>query len=160
MIELPKSGLLATVVSALFRSFLAQLDNASLPKYEGVVSLPGLRNKVEAFWDAHAVPHLFANNEHDLFFAQGYLHAQERLWQMDMSRRFLSGRCASLLILSQPRDARWLWLFYLPADFTAGKRFRLNVGCGSFHNAVTSLRTRAALKARPTRRAGTRYRET
>ncbi len=96
MIEVPKSGWLATIFSALLRPLLAQLDRGSLPQYEGTLSLPGLENKVEVFWDSHAVPHVFANNEHDLFFAQGYLHAQERLWQMDMSRRFLSGRLAEI----------------------------------------------------------------
>lgn len=96
MIEVPKSGLLATLVSALFRPFLARLDKASWPNYEGAISLPGLSNKVEVFWDAYAVPHVLADNEHDLFFAQGYLHAQERLWQMDITRRFLSGRSAEI----------------------------------------------------------------
>jgi penicillin amidase len=94
MIEVPKSGWLARILSALLGPFLAQLDKGSLPKYEGTLSLPGLENKVEVFWDSCAIPHVFADNEHDLFFAQGYLHAQERLWQMDMSRRFLSGRLA------------------------------------------------------------------
>jgi penicillin amidase len=42
------------------------------------------------------VPHVYAANEHDLFLAQGYLHAQERLWQMEMSRRFLSGSMAEI----------------------------------------------------------------
>lgn len=96
MIEVPKSGWLATIFSALLGRFLAQLDKGSLPLYEGSLSLPGLENKVEVFWDSHAVPHVFADSEHDLFFAQGYLHAQERLWQMDMTRRFLSGRLAEI----------------------------------------------------------------
>ncbi len=96
MIEVPKSGWLATIFSAFLRPFLAQLDGGSLPTYEGSLSLPGLEKKVEVFWDSHAIPHVFADNEHDLFFAQGYLHAQERLWQMDMTRRFLSGRLAEI----------------------------------------------------------------
>jgi len=48
-------------------------------------------------WGPFAVPHLFADNENDLFMAQGYLHAQERLWQMDFNRRFLTGRLAEIL---------------------------------------------------------------
>jgi penicillin amidase len=53
-----------------------------------------LKNRVRVFWQSGAIPHVFASDEHDLFFAQGYLHAQERLWQMELNRRFLSGRSA------------------------------------------------------------------
>lgn len=96
MIEVPKSGWSARIVSALLGPLLAQLDKSSLPNYEGTLSLPGLKNKVEVFWSRRAIPYVSADNEHDLFFAQGYLHAQERLWQMDMNRRFLSGRLAEI----------------------------------------------------------------
>ncbi len=96
MIEVPKRSWLASIASALVAPFLAYLDRGSLPRYEGTLPLPGLENKAAVFWDDHAVPHVFADSEHDLFFAQGYLHAQERLWQMDVSRRFLSGRLAEV----------------------------------------------------------------
>src|SRR5215467_7432334 len=94
--ETPKSGFFPSVFSALLRPLIRRLDRASAPKYHGTVSVPGLKNKVEICWQSHGIPHVFADNEEDLFLAQGYLHAQERLWQMEMSRRFLSGRLAEI----------------------------------------------------------------
>jgi len=92
--ELPKSGFFSTVFSALLRPYLRRLDKPALPKYRGKLSLAGLKNPVNVRWDSFAVPHVSAANEPDVFFAQGFLHAQERLWQMELSRRFLSGRMA------------------------------------------------------------------
>ena len=94
--ETPKSGFLSTVFSALLRPILRQLDKASSPKYQGSCSIPGLSDKVKVCWQSHGIPHVFASTEKDLFLAQGYLHAQERLWQMDLTRRFLTGRLAEI----------------------------------------------------------------
>src|SRR5499433_3687070 len=94
--ETLKSGLFARLLSALARPFVYQLDKASSPRYEGHLLIPALKDTVAVRWQPHGIPHLFANNEHDLFLAQGYLHAQERLWQMDISRRFLCGRLAEI----------------------------------------------------------------
>lgn len=94
--ETPKSGLIATVFSALLSPFIRFLDRGSSPRYKGTLELAGLRNKVKIVWGAYGIPHAHAANEEDLFLAQGYLHAQERLWQMDMSRRFLCGRLAEI----------------------------------------------------------------
>ncbi len=85
------------VVSALLRPFLRRLANASQPRYSGELTLPGLFQEVRVFWQGGGIPHVFAGSESDLFLAQGYLHAQERLWQMDLTRRFLSGRMAEIL---------------------------------------------------------------
>jgi penicillin G amidase len=94
--ELPKSGFFSTVFSALLRPYLRHLDKPSLPRYGGTLALAGLKKPVNVRWDSFAVPHVSAADEPDLFFAQGFLHAQERLWQMDLSRRFLSGRMAEI----------------------------------------------------------------
>jgi len=72
----------------------------SLPQYEGDVSIPGLHNPVNVHFDDFGVPHIEATNNHDLFMAFGYLHAQERLFQMEMMRRAGSGRLAE--IIGQP----------------------------------------------------------
>jgi len=87
----------AKVFSALLRPCLRLLARPSLPRYRGEISLRGLEQEVSVFWQGDGVPHVFAASEPDLFFAQGYLHAQERLWQMDLNRRFLSGRLAEIL---------------------------------------------------------------
>jgi penicillin G amidase len=92
--ELPKSGFFSTVFCALLRPVLARIDRNALPKYDGELTIPGLSHVVNVTWDNFAIPHVSAANEPDLFLAQGYLHAQERLWQMELGRRFLSGRMA------------------------------------------------------------------
>jgi penicillin amidase len=92
----PKSPFLAAGFSALLRPFIRRLALRSLPKYTGSLTIPGLENEVDILWDTYGVPHVSAAHEHDLFLAQGYLHAQERLWQMDLNRCFLSGRMAEI----------------------------------------------------------------
>jgi penicillin amidase len=94
--ERPKSGFLATVFSAFLRPLIGLLDRRAAPVYSGDIALAGLDKAVKVLWERHAIPHVYAENERDLFFAQGYLHAQERLWQMEMNRRFLSGRMAEM----------------------------------------------------------------
>jgi penicillin amidase len=68
----------------------------AVPAYEGDIHLNGLRRPVRVLRDARAVPHLYAQSLDDLFFAQGYTHAQERLWQMDLLRRTARGRLAEI----------------------------------------------------------------
>ncbi len=63
---------------------------SAVPDYTGEVSLAGLGSEVEVRTDAHGVPHIFADDEEDLFFAQGFVLARERLFQMEVTR--LSGR--------------------------------------------------------------------
>jgi len=93
----PKNRIAPRVFSALLRPYLRHLAKPSLPRYRGDLALRGLKKQVSVFWQSEGIPHVFAANEQDLFFAQGYLHAQERLWQMDLNRRFLSGRLAEIL---------------------------------------------------------------
>jgi len=70
---------------------------AALPQRDGAVRLAGLTAPVIVTYDALAVPNITASNLPDLFFAQGYVTAQDRLWQMDMTRRFASGDLAVIL---------------------------------------------------------------
>lgn len=67
------------------------------PDYSGNVNIPGLNNKVEVIFDEYGVPHIYAQNSHDAYMAFGYVHAQERLFQMEMIRRVTSGRLSELL---------------------------------------------------------------
>jgi penicillin amidase len=67
------------------------------PQTEGEITLAGLSAPVEVVRDRWGVPHLFGASETDLAFAQGYVHAQDRLWQMELNRRVASGRLAELL---------------------------------------------------------------
>jgi penicillin amidase len=68
----------------------------SLAQIEGETELAGLRDEVEVLRDRWGVPHIYAHNTDDLFFAQGYIAAQDRLWQLDMWRRWLEGRTAEI----------------------------------------------------------------
>jgi penicillin amidase len=68
----------------------------SAPRNRGELSLSGLGDNVKVFWRPPSVPHVYAESERDLFLAQGYLHAQERLWQMELNRRALCGRNAEI----------------------------------------------------------------
>src|ERR1700686_755587 len=67
-----------------------------LPQEKGTLRLEGLHEPVEIITDQYGVPHVYAQNEDDLFFAQGYVHAQERLWQMELNRRIGSGRLSQV----------------------------------------------------------------
>ena len=69
---------------------------ASLPQLEGAIQVAGLSAPVEVLRDAHGVPHLRAPSLQDLFFAQGYVTAQDRLWQMDLSRRLAEGELSEV----------------------------------------------------------------
>src|SRR5688500_7680699 len=69
----------------------------SLPAWTGEVEVRGLAAPVEILRDRFGVPHIFARSERDAHFALGFVHAQDRLWQMDMARRVGSGRLAEAL---------------------------------------------------------------
>jgi penicillin G amidase len=73
----------------------------SFPLTDGELAVPGLDDRVEVIRDDLGVPHIYANTEHDLFFTQGYTHAQDRFWQMDFWRHIGSGRLAELFGASQ-----------------------------------------------------------
>jgi penicillin amidase len=69
---------------------------SSRQELEGTIRVSGLRDPVTVVMDSFAIPHLYAVSERDLFFAQGFVHASERLWQMEMFRRVAQGRLAEL----------------------------------------------------------------
>jgi penicillin G amidase len=69
----------------------------SLPKTAGEVELAGLGAAVEVLRDRHGIPHIYASSLEDAHFALGFVHAQDRLWQMEMNRRIGSGRLAEVL---------------------------------------------------------------
>ena len=70
---------------------------ASLPQVDGQVRVEGLSAPVTVLRDAQGVPHIRAGNLHDLLFAQGYITAQDRLWQMDALRRAAFGELAEIV---------------------------------------------------------------
>jgi penicillin amidase len=66
------------------------------PKVDGSLQVKGLKDGVEIIRDTNGIPHIYAKNMHDLFFAQGYVQAQDRWWQMEFFRKTSGGRIQEL----------------------------------------------------------------
>src|SRR6516165_3707644 len=68
-----------------------------VPQTSGTITVTGLSAPVRVVRDRHGVPHIYAQNPSDLFTAQGFVQAQDRLFQMDLWRRASQGRLAEIL---------------------------------------------------------------
>ncbi len=85
----------------------------SFPQIDGSLHVPGLKSKAEVVRDPMGVPHIYANNLDDLFFANGYVHAQDRLWQMEYNRRVGNGTLSDIfgsVTIQQDRYLRTIGL--------------------------------------------------
>ncbi len=71
--------------------------NASQPQVDGRISLKGLGAAVDIVRDVEGIPHIYAKSSADAYFALGFVHAQDRLWQMELNRRIPAGRMAEIL---------------------------------------------------------------
>lgn len=104
------------------------------PNYSGTIEMPGLQAEAEVYFDNFGVPHIYAGNEADAYKALGYIHAQDRLFQMEMMRRVGSGTLAEMLgedlldvdkffrTLGIPKHAAWStdeWLAEGPTPWKA-----------------------------------------
>jgi penicillin amidase len=88
-----RKALAVVLISFVFTVIAAAQDFSS----GAPVGLPGLKAAARIIRDTDGIAHIRGQNEHDLFFLQGYVHAQDRLFQMDVSRREASGTLAELL---------------------------------------------------------------
>ena len=89
--------ILATVVlAALVLAGAYFYLQRSLPKEDGEIRLGGLEKPVEVLRDAYGIPHIRAASLDDAIYALGFVHAQDRLWQMEVNRRTAAGRLAEL----------------------------------------------------------------
>jgi penicillin amidase len=79
-----------------------------LARTKGTMTLPGLRDRVEILRDRWGVPHIYANSVRDLMFAQGFAHAQDRLWQMEFQRRLVAGRLSEVIGAQTVDVDRWI----------------------------------------------------
>lgn len=84
---LVRIGFLLAAALLVAAAALAYWVRRPWPQVDGTIMVPGLQAEVQILRDEWGVPHIYAENEHDLFFAQGYVHAQDRLWQMEYNRR-------------------------------------------------------------------------
>lgn len=89
--------LVALIAAAAGLLWLRSAAKAALPQLDGDLHVAGLSAPVTVRRDAHGVPHIEAATQSDLFLAQGYVTAQDRLWQMDLYRRNASGELAEIL---------------------------------------------------------------
>lgn len=90
----------------------------SLPQTSGERSVPGLVEDVEIIRDRNGIPHIFATNSHDAYFSLGFAHAQDRLWQMEFTRRVGAGRLSEIIgpeTIETDRYLRTLGLYRLAA---------------------------------------------
>ena len=100
MLNLKKVGLgiLIFVLVILIGGFayVQYLATRGIPDYDGNIALEGLSSEVTVYRDDHAVPHIYAKNERDLYMAVGWCMAQDRLFQMDLIRRATTGRLSEI----------------------------------------------------------------
>src|SRR5208283_1161723 len=89
--------LLLLIAFLAFDVWFYRAVHTALPQRDGTVRLAGLAAPVIVTYDALGVPNISAASLPDLFFAQGYVTAQDRLWQMDMTRRYASGDLSAVL---------------------------------------------------------------
>ena len=83
----------ATVAGAGLYRFLLNQPRAPL---DGVISPPGVKTDVEIVRDHAGVPHIYAGDTRDLYYSLGYVHAQDRLWHMELNRRLAQGRLSEM----------------------------------------------------------------
>ncbi len=79
-----------------FSGFWANTESKN-PFESGEVRIEGSRDEIRIIWDDRLIPHIYANNDHDLFLAQGYVTAQLRLWQMEFQTHFAAGRLCEIV---------------------------------------------------------------
>jgi len=72
------------------------LSKQSFYPTSGEIAVSGLKSQVKIYFDDFGVPHIISQNQDDAYFTQGYLHAQDRLWQMDLTRRVAEGRLSEV----------------------------------------------------------------
>jgi penicillin G amidase len=91
-------SLLSLVIVAVIAGaiLISGIKRGALPQYKGELKLAGLSAPVTVYRDERGMPHIYAENEPDLYFAVGYIMSQERLWQMDLIRRATSGRLSEI----------------------------------------------------------------
>ncbi|KAA3642999.1 MAG: penicillin acylase family protein [Chloroflexi bacterium] len=89
-------GVLAIVLAGIIIAVPLSIRRG-FPQHQGQFKVAGLEGPVDVYRDEFGIPHIYATTEHDLFFAQGYVHSQDRFWQMDFQRHVSAGRLSELI---------------------------------------------------------------
>jgi len=85
------------LAAGILKPVIRHLSKKRLPQIEGKLKVEGIIANVEIIRDEWGVPHIYADNMHDLSFTQGYVHAQDRLFQMDLNRRVAQGKLSEVV---------------------------------------------------------------
>lgn len=88
---------LRQIMIALLKAIFRFWSRLKLPPLDGKMELKGLNGRIEIIRDEWGVPHIYAEDLHDLLFAQGFVHAQDRLWQMEVNRRAACGQLSEFI---------------------------------------------------------------
>jgi penicillin amidase len=115
---------LVILIAAVAGGGFLYLTRRAFPQTDGTAQVSGVTSPITIIRDKNGIPHIYASNVHDLFFAQGYVHAQDRLWQMEVGRRGVAGLSSTLLPtksnLDQDKFVRTLgWRRTAEADYGA-----------------------------------------
>jgi penicillin amidase len=120
----------------------------SLPRTEGALTLPGLKRAVTLTRDKDGVPYIKAESEHDAYFTLGFAHAQDRLWQMELTRRIGAGRLAEVMgwfseaaaerALSVDRFTRTLGLYRLAEQTVTALPEEVSAALGAYAGGVNA----------------------
>ena len=81
---------------------------SAVPKTSGIIAVNKLDSKVEIIRDSFGVPHIFSESEDNAYFALGFVHAQDRFWQMEIMRRFGAGRLSEIMGKRTVRIDKWM----------------------------------------------------
>lgn len=119
-------SILNSFAALLLKPIVKEMSRALLPKIDGNIYVSGLKNEVEVIRDEWGVVHIYTDEIEDAVFAQGFIHAQDRLWQMELNRRAATGKLSEIIgkdALDADRIARTLgyerigkkdWDFFTP----------------------------------------------
>lgn len=100
---------ISDVFAPVLKSVASLVGKSSLPKVNGRITIEGIDQSVEVIRDQWGIPHIYGKTLNDTLFAQGFVHAQDRLWQMELNRRTARGRLSELfgpMALDTDRAAR------------------------------------------------------
>ena len=86
----------ARMAAGLGKAARRTLDHSSFPTVEGTATVPGTDDRIEIVGDRWGVPHVLASTAVDAFFGHGFVHAQDRLFQMEGARRTAAGRLSEI----------------------------------------------------------------
>lgn len=128
-------GVFLGVVIIVGLIFIGRFKTKALPDYNKDVKLNGLIADVTVIRDSFAIPHIYAENEHDLYLAVGYAMAQDRLWQMDLLRRVTQGRLAEIF----GKDLVDADMLFRALRFTEKSRRVFSISTPEMRNSIESF---------------------